>query len=195
MRCCAATRSRPSCAGATRRACIDRRAGRGRRPASSSARNGLPGWSAAAAVADGARLAGRRVGAHRRRLPRGRSGRAIAPAIGRGRPAAGARRAAGRVASRRRAGPYRPAARRRCRASASTQRGSGDAPFVAGEIADRGPARARGGVDRARDARARGPRARAAEGVARPGIAGAPVVQGRGGDCPGQRRRPRGGRR
>ena len=47
-RCCAGTRSRPSCAGATRKASTDRRAGRGRRRASSSARSGSPGWSAAA---------------------------------------------------------------------------------------------------------------------------------------------------
>ena len=51
-----------SCAGATRRASTEARAGRGRRPANSWAPSASPDWSGRVAVADGARLApGRRA--------------------------------------------------------------------------------------------------------------------------------------
>ena len=97
-RCCAATRSPRSCAGATRRACIARRAGRARRRASSWARSGSPGWSgparrggwspAGVAMArTGPAATGRPIGAAR-----------TAPAIGPARPAAGDRPVAARGA-------------------------------------------------------------------------------------------------
>ena len=159
------------------------RAGRGRRRASSSARSGSPassgrarrgGWSPA-----GAATASYRTGGYREadrgagvpaRLSAGRV-RRLAPDARRVRPR-----------ERRRAGPSRRVAHRdRCPASGSPAR-PGDAPFVAGDIADRGPLERGRRADARRDAGPRGARARAPEGLARPGGPGAQRAEGRGGD-------------
>ena len=126
-------RPRPSPAGAARRRAV-RRARRWR-----------------LAVADGARLARRRFvrAAATARRSAARSGRATDL----GRPVAGARP----VAARAREAPRGPAssgdAGRRCPASASPT-AAGDAPFVAGDIADRGPLE-RGAATTALETRAR----------------------------------------
>ena len=69
-----------------------------------------------------------------------------------------------------------------------------DPPFVAGDIADRGPLE-RDDAAAARAARARCPRVAAPTGLARPGRPGDRSAQGRGGHGTGQCRRPRRRRR
>ena len=104
------------------------------------------------AVADGARLAWRRRRLSERRLPRGRPrfGRAARLSARRDRRLAG-RPVAGRAGSRRPVGPHRRVAGPApCRVSGSRRRRRGprdrrpgrplsEVPFVAGDIADRGP--------------------------------------------------------
>ena len=200
-RCCAATRSRPSCAGATRRASTAARAGRARRRASSSGAErfaGLvgagspwrmePGWRGDGSVPDAAATA--------RRNAARRSGRAIGP----GRPAAGARPVAGPGARRAPRGPHRGGWRTGTLpgerfAPPCGARQPGDAPFVAGDIADRGPLERGAGADARAETRAREARELERQKAWRDQAARAlNALQGGGGDRPGQRRRPRGRR-
>ena len=201
LRCCAATRSRPSCAGATRRASI---ASQGRPRPSPREQLGAerfaglvgagspwrmePGWRGDGSLRDAAATA-RPIGA-------GRSGPGYRPgASGGWRQTRGG---SGREtrAARPRLGGWRT--ERRCRASASPCRRTAVAARAGSTTRRSSPATspiaARSSAARpavARDAGPRGPRARAPEGVARPGDPGADGAQGRGGDRPGQRRRPR----
>jgi stage III sporulation protein SpoIIIAA len=119
MRSCAATRSRRSYAGATRRASTARRAGRARRRASSSRQSGLPG-SSEQGRPGGPNLAGEG------RDRRGQAGIAkrtasgFVPGTGPASRGAGARPAPDRDArARPAASPARAAPRGRCRANDS----------------------------------------------------------------------------
>ncbi len=131
----------------TRKASTARRRGRGRRPASRSARSGSRassapasrgGWSPAGAATAATAAAGTATS-----NAAARSGAATGPEPA----AAGARRVAGRPARERRAarsaGWSRPRPARRGSPSpplsARLPGSPEDAPFVAGEIADRGP--------------------------------------------------------
>src|SRR4051812_16095860 len=161
MRCCAAMPSHPSCAGATRRACIDRRDARGHRPASSSAPSGSPDSSVVA------RRGGWSPGGAARRRVAGtamRVGPPFRPATGQGRRAGGGQPQAGRAGGKSahppgqprtggpaggwrqtRGGPGRENTRPLSSATTDVMPGErfanrpGDEPFVAGDIADRGP--------------------------------------------------------
>ena len=103
---------RPSCAGVTRKACIDRRAGRGRRRASSWVPSASPAWSAPARRGGWSRAGaatarpGRRAASARPNAVDSDRGTAPAP------PVAGGRRAVAPVAKARRAAPSRRAAHR-----------------------------------------------------------------------------------
>ena len=94
----------------------------------------------------------------------------------------GARRPGSAADGNRRAGRL---TRRRVPRGRLAQRAAAEAPFVAGEIADRGPVERAAAAETALGgARARGPRVGAPAAVARPGVAGARGVQGGGGDRP-----------
>ena len=203
-RCCAAIRSPPSFAGATRRASTDPRAGRARRRASSSARSGSPGWSGSGSpwrMEPGWRGEGSyRGGGSFREAERGGLRTGYRPgASGGWRQTRGG---SGRESASR--GPVSEGGvsgtmpGERFAASPYGSRGYAssaapvDVPFVAGEIADRGPLE-RGAPPSLAEKRARDARELERQKAWRDQAARAlNAMKAEDGTGPGQCRRPRG---